>query len=119
MYRISMKDMEFYGYIGCNRDEKENGQVFIVTCDMYFDDLAGAHTDRLEDTVNYAQVYDLIRDIVHDSDCNLIEHVADQIANEVLGKFLQVTKVEVSLSKPGAPIDGIFSSMEAGAVIER
>ena len=64
MDHVKMCDMEFYGFTGCLPEEKEKGQIFVVTCDMGFEELPGAKTDELSGTVDYSEVYELIKDIV-------------------------------------------------------
>ena len=112
MDHVKMCDMEFYGYTGCLPEEKEKGQVFIVTCDMGFNEIPGAVTDKLEDTVNYAEVYELIKDIVTTGRGNLIENLAYNIAGCVLGFSNLIDEVTITVSKPQAPVEGIFRTME-------
>ncbi len=113
---IRMCDMEFYGYTGCLPEEKVNGQTFVVTCIMNCDNLPGCVTDNLEDTVNYAEVYEVIKNITEASHCNLIEHLAYEIAGEVLKVSSLITEVKIIVSKPQAPIDGKFRTMETEVV---
>lgn len=112
MQIIRMCDMEFYGYTGFLSEEKENGQVFCVSCELRFDDILGAKTDRLEDTVDYSDVYDIVRDITENSSFNLIEHLAYVIGGTVLEKYSDIREITVTVSKPDAPIDGMFRTME-------
>lgn len=113
MYTINMRDMEFYGYIGCFPEEKANGQPFIVSCELKFDDIVGAHTDNLTDTVNYAEVYELIKEEVTTSKCDLIEYLSETLCNKILDSYHEVFSVKITVSKPQAPIDGKFGSMIA------
>lgn len=109
---IRMCDMEFYGYTGCLPEEKINGQTFIISCEMTCDDLPGTVTDELTDTVNYAEVYEVIKKETEESHCNLIEHLAHVIATKVLKVSNLITEVKITVSKPQAPIDGKFRTME-------
>ena len=76
MDRISLKEMKLFGYTGCLPEEKKNGQYFYVSIDMFCKDIPGALTDDLNDTVNYADVYEIAKSIVEGSDCNLIEYLS-------------------------------------------
>ena len=67
-----------------------------------------------EDTVNYAQLYRLTRDIVEGPSCRLLEAVAARIAATVLGQT-PVAAVRVRLRKPEVPIKG---SILAAAAVE-
>lgn len=109
---IRMKEMEFYGYTGCLPEEKVNGQTFVITCEMNCDSIPGCETDELEGTVNYAEVYEVIKDEVESSHCNLIEYLANNLAKKVLAISDLITEVKIIVSKPQAPIDGKFKTME-------
>ena len=109
---ITLKNMDFFGHTGDLPEEKENGQLFTVTAELYFDEIKGAETDRLEDTVNYAEVYDLIKDIVANDNSDLIEHLAKKIADVILDLAPECVKTAVTVSKPEAPLDGIFETMQ-------
>ena len=117
--KIFMRDMEFYGYIGCLPFEKENGQRFVISCEMELSDMTGAESDSLEDTVNYAEVYDLIKDKTENARCDLIERLADDLAESVLLSSPLIAKATVRVSKPDAPIDGKFGAMEAEVTAQR
>lgn len=112
-FSIKMSSMEFYGYTGCLPEEKENGQIFIIDCEMMFDELPGAVNDRLEDTVDYSKVYEVIKDITENNCFDLIEHLAYEIAGKVLETDGLIREVRIRVSKPDAPIDGVFGAMEA------
>ena len=114
---IRMCDMEFYGYTGCLPEEKIQGQNFVITCTMVCDSLPGTVTDELSDTVNYAEVYEIIKKETEESHCNLIEHLAYVIANKVLKVSELISEVTIKVSKPEAPIDGKFKAMETEVTV--
>jgi len=111
MDKIILKDMEFMGLTGCLPEEKVNPQPFIITVEMFFENIKGTLTDNLDDTVNYALVFDAVKDVVENRSFNLIERMAQVIADESLG-ISKAKKVIVKVSKPKAPIEGTFDSME-------
>ena len=109
---IRMKGMEFYGHTGCLPEEKENGQKFVVTCEIFFDSIRGKITDDLNDTCDYSMLYGRIKDIVEDDRSDLIEHLAYKIADDVRKNARNSSMVRVKVSKPDCPIDGVFDTME-------
>ena len=119
MDHIVMSEMRFHGYVGVFPEEKERGQIFIVSCDMLFDKIPGAVTDRLEDTVDYAAVYEVIKEEVTTSKCDLIEHLAYEIAGKVLKVSDLIKSVEITVSKPEAPVNGNFKTMLTRITRER
>lgn len=109
---ITLKNMDFFGHTGVLPKEKENGQLFTVTAELFFDEISGAETDRLEDTTNYAELYDLIRELVENDRSDLIEHLAKKICDVILDYSPECIKTAVTVSKPDAPVDGIFETMQ-------
>lgn len=117
MDHLRMVDMEFYGYTGCLPEEKENGQTFVVTVDMACNRIPGSVTDNLNDTINYAELYELIKNLVTTSKGDLIENLAYEIGGVVLNYSDIPDSVSVTVSKPQAPVVGSFKTMET--TIER
>lgn len=112
MDHLRMCDMEIKGYTGCLPSEKENGQVFVISIDMGFEHIPGAMTDELEGTVDYSALYEVVRERVASSRGNLIENLAWNIAGDVLAFSPLPEQVEVTVSKPQAPVDAKFRTME-------
>lgn len=97
--------MEFYGYHGVNQEEKIQGQKFVVDLEINCSLLLPGQTDDLNDTVNYSQVYKLIKSIVEGPSQNLIESVAENIAYRILNET-SADEVTVKVSKLQPPIKG-------------
>ena len=117
--RICLKGMSFYGYTGVFDFEKENGQRFIVDLTLCFTENQAVRTDALSDTVHYGEVFEVVRDITATGRFDLIEHLAGTIVSAVLEKFPLICAAEVVVSKPDAPVDGIFESMSVHVFRER
>lgn len=99
--------MEFHGYHGVNPEERNIGQRFIVTLRIHGNFRVPGESDNLEDTINYSEVYELVRKVVEGKAHNLIESVAETIAKHILSSFqtvavtVQVTKQLTSTRKQG------------------
>ena len=76
--------MEFEGHTGCFDFEKKDGQKFIVSLDICLDRIKGCYTDELSDTVDYAKIYDITKDIVTSDKGNLIESLAQKISDKIM-----------------------------------
>lgn len=107
---INLEGMEFFGYHGVIPEENKLGQRFIVDVCMYLDLRKAGKRDDLTETVNYAEVYHKVKAIVEGKPVKLIETLADRIAAAILCSDL-VSSVQVTVSKPGAPINGIFGNV--------
>lgn len=108
MDEIILKDLEFYGYHGVLSEEKKLGQKFLVDLIMGLDLFEAGKQDNLQATVNYAQVYSGIKAIVEEKNFDLIEALAEEIADYILINFKRVQWVKVEVKKPQAPIPAVF-----------
>ena len=117
MDRIQLTGMEFKGYHGCLPAERQAGQIFFLDLVLEMDLRPAGESDRLDKTVNYAEVFETVRSVVEGEPLNLIEAVAEKTASEVLAKFAELQAVEVTVHKPYAPIDGKFR--DASVTIRR
>jgi dihydroneopterin aldolase len=70
-------------------------------------------SDNLADTISYAQVYDLVREIVEGESYRLIETLAETIAQKTLAVF-SADAVMVRVKKQPPPIDAVvdFAGVE-------
>lgn len=104
MDRIRIRDLQIYSYHGVNTQEKEMGQRFIVSIDIFLDLRKAGVSDNLINTVNYAQLcYDVEKEF-NSEKLDLIEAAAEKVAAFVLKNYGQVEKVIVEIKKPWAPI---------------
>lgn len=106
---ITIEGMEFYAYHGVFPEEKKLGQKFIVDLVMDLDLRQAGKSDRLEDSINYPKVISLVESIVCSMQYNLLEALAEKIADEILEQFSRVQKIRVKVKKPHAPIPIRFS----------
>lgn len=92
--------------------EKEKPQVFIIDLFINCDLRTAGRTDNLADTLDYAEVYAEVGRIVQEKSFNLLEALAQAIADRILG-FEMVKKVKVIVKKPNPPIEGVFDFFAA------
>lgn len=117
MDKVVLVGMEFYGYHGCLPTEREQGQRFVVDAELFLELRQAGKSDALQDTVNYADVFEQIRRIVEGEPKQLIEAVAERIAETVLREFPPIQRILLTLHKPEAPIPGKFR--DVAVTIER
>ncbi len=111
MDKIVIKDLEIYAYHGVFEEEKKKGQPFIITAELRLDLRDAGMTDDLEKTVNYAEVCELISQVMLEEKYNLIEAAAENIANTILIKYDKIKSVRIIIKKPEAPIDMSFDTV--------
>lgn len=109
MDKIILKGLIFYAYHGVLDEEKRLGQKFIIDIELKCDLTKAGLSDDVNDTINYAEVYNLVKEIVEVNKFNLIEKLADVCAQEILAKFTDAEEVIIKVKKPQAPVEGLFS----------
>jgi dihydroneopterin aldolase len=100
--------MKFYGYHGVLPEEQENGQDFYIDVEMSLDLKKPGKTDELSDTVNYAEVYGIIKYVTKSYKFRLIEKLAERISREILSSYDKIYEIMVRVKKPEAPLTGEF-----------
>jgi len=102
--RIRIKDLEIYSYHGVNIQEKEMGQRFVISLDIFFDLRKAGKSDNIADTVNYTQLcYDVESEFNREK-LDLIETAAENVAEYVLKNYGLIERISVEIKKPWAPI---------------
>ena len=103
---LELEGMEFHAHHGCLEREKIAGNDFVVDFRGEMDMSAAAESDRLEDAVNYALIYDVVaEEMAKPSD--LLEHVAGRIVKALEARFPEFTSFSVRVSKRRPPVSGI------------
>jgi 7,8-dihydroneopterin aldolase/epimerase/oxygenase len=106
MDKITLKNMKFYAYHGVLEEEQQNGQHFYIDVEMFCDVREAGVKDDLEKTVNYAAVYDIIKNTTINNKFRLIECLADRISREIMSSYVEIQEIIVRVRKPEAPING-------------
>jgi dihydroneopterin aldolase len=104
---IHLRGLEFYAYHGVLPEEQVLGQRFLIDMDLFSDLSQAGTSDQVVDTIHYGEVYQVIKACVTGENHQLLEHLAEDIAQRVLGQF-SCTSIRVEVHKPQAPIPGIF-----------
>jgi 7,8-dihydroneopterin aldolase/epimerase/oxygenase len=94
--------------------ERRVKQTVIIDLEMAADIRRAAASDRIEDTIDYKKVAKRLLQFVGDSQFNLVETLAEQIARVIVTEF-GVSWVKVRLNKQGA----IRGARDVGIEIER
>lgn len=102
--QIVLTGIHGFGYHGLFEHERKDGQDFFVDLTLSVDLSAAAQSDLIDDTVNYAEITDLVVEEITSSPVNLIEKLASRIAERVLNQHLKVQTVVVTVHKPQEPV---------------
>ena len=111
---IFLHDLTMETIIGIYDWERKEKQSIVLDLDMGADIAAAAQTDAIEDTLNYKAVAKRLIDFVGDSEFQLVETLAERVADIVLTEF-EVKWVRLRVNKKGA----VRYAGDVGVVIER
>ena len=100
---ITLYRMRFHAYHGVLPQERLVGNDYEVTVVMDVDISKAALSDNVADTVNYAEVYEVIQKVMSEP-CHLLERVAWRISEALLSRFSTLDAVEVSITKLNPPM---------------
>lgn len=99
MLAVYIKGLVIQAKHGVNPSEKEHAQRFIFNVELTVADNRAGTSDDLADTINYSEVKKAIIDIAQSNSFNLIEKLAQAVADRILADG-RVKKVIVSIDKP-------------------
>jgi dihydroneopterin aldolase len=104
--RILLQDLVFYGYHGVKPAEKSLGQRFGVDLEIETDLGPAGRSDDLTLTVDYGEVFRVVRELVEGPSRDTLEALAEAMAAALLERFGRIRSVVVRVRKPSAPIAG-------------
>lgn len=116
MGRIAINGMRFYAHHGCFSEERSIGTFFLVDLQLEVDTKRAEGSDSIDDTVNYLEVYQVVRQEM-DKPSNLLERVARRVGEAVLSKFTDTKMVVVKISKLNPPLGGQMDSVSVEIVL--
>ena len=111
---IFIRDLVLNGLIGVHTREKKKPQRLRINLDLAVKETPTVTEDRLADVVSYEDVADSIRVLVASGHVNLVETLAERIADKCLYDE-RVQAVRVRIEK----LDVFEDAASAGVEIER
>ena len=102
---IELEGMRFWAYHGCLESERSKGNLFLVDFNGEVDLRKASESDNLEDTVNYGEIYQVVKAEM-EIPSDLLEHVAGRIVRALEVKFPVFVRFSIRVSKQMPPVDG-------------
>lgn len=100
-WEIKLERLATTGIIGVYRWERKQEQTLYVSLVLTADLAAAAEQDDVALTIDYQEVANAVHEVVAAREAKLIEHLAKQIADQLMARF-PITAVEVQVDKPDA-----------------
>lgn len=111
---VFVRDLKVGTVVGIYAWERKIRQTVSIDLDMANDNRVPAASDDIQDAVDYKSVSKRVITMVEEAEYNLVETMAEDIANIILDEF-SIPWVRVRVAKPGA----VRGSKEVGVQIER
>ncbi|MBW8762693.1 MAG: dihydroneopterin aldolase [Microbacterium sp.] len=108
--QIALTGLTVFGRHGVYDHERENGQEFTIDVRLAMQLRDAAASDDVADTVHYGELAEKIAAVVAGEPVNLIETLAERIADVVLDDP-RVQFASVTVHKPHAPIPLTFADV--------
>lgn len=117
--RIFIRSLTLHAYHGIMPHEGRVGQTFMIDLDLDIDLSEAARSDKVRDTVSYADVAQHVEKAFTSQRFRLIEAAGGAVADAVLAAFPRVLTIAVTIHKPHAPIAATFSDVGVTLVRSR
>jgi len=96
---LELEGLAICGRHGVLEDERRDGQEFLY--DIRMDVVDAGASDRIEDAVDYREVADCVRKLSDSRDFNLIEALAQAVADALVERFpVRSVRVQVTKTNP-------------------
>lgn len=103
--KIYLRNMRFHAFHGVLPQEGIVGNDYLVNLVLDYDFSSAMKTDDLQGTLNYAEVYQKVREEMA-VPSKLLEHVAGRIAHRLFSDFPEIQKLQLSITKVNPPMGG-------------
>ena len=111
---VFIRELRADTVIGVYDWERRIRQTVVMDLELASDNRRAAAGDRIEDAIDYAAISQRVLSFIEVSEFQLIETMAEQVANIILDEFA-VPWLRVRLAKPGA----VSQARDVGVLIER
>ena len=100
---VFLKNVRFRAFHGVLPQERLVGGDFLLNLRVGYPIEKGMESDEVEDTLNYAALFDLVRQEMN-KPSQLLEHVAGRIVKTIMEAFPAVSSVDLELTKLNPPM---------------
>lgn len=105
MITVHLHNLHFNSFHGIHEEEKILGNEYVVDASVEFHEERAVITS-IHDTINYVDIYNIIKERMSIS-TPLLETIVMDIGNKIHNEFPQVRSINISLKKMHPPIEGI------------
>ena len=100
--RIYLKNVRFHAYHGVLQQERIVGNDYVVNLVVDYDFTSAMETDELFATINYAELYEIIKEEMAISS-KLLEHVVGRIGKRLFSEYSAIRQIQLAITKENPP----------------
>ncbi len=100
---ITLNNLHFHAFHGVMPQERLVGNDYLLTLRIGYDVSQAMESDDVADTLNYAEVYQVVAKEM-DIPSSLLEHVAARIGRKLFEKFPDILSITIQLTKRNPPM---------------
>lgn len=104
MDKIHIKNLEVFAKHGVFPEENVLGQKFVISAVLYTSTREAGKRDDLTKSIHYGEVGQFITEFMKQNTFQLLEAVAERLAEELLLRTEHLEKVSLEIKKPWAPV---------------
>lgn len=114
-YRVALEDVRFFAYHGLFPEERILGNWFVLSV-CVSKEAKSLTFDKLDQTFDYGQIYTICQEVMADP-VDLLETVAQRIADRIKKTFNDMSRYEIQISKEQPPL-GMLGGKSSVSLIE-
>jgi dihydroneopterin aldolase len=107
---IAVNRLVLQGFHGVMEQERINGNTFEISVELFYPIEKAMMSDDVEDTLNYAQVVDIIKQ-VNAVPSKLLENFIYRLRCSLLAQFPAITGGSITIAKLTPPISAEMASV--------
>jgi 7,8-dihydroneopterin aldolase/epimerase/oxygenase len=100
---VEISGLSLYTHMGVSPAEREIGQRLLIDLRLDVGECDATVTDRIEDTVDYGEVCDVVNLVAHQREYRTLERFCTAVADRLIERY-ELQSVWVKAAKPEPPI---------------
>lgn len=97
--KIEITDLHVQMRIGCTEEERSKPQDIAFDVSIYFDARLACQSDKLEDTIDYLQIRELIHHMSKEYRGSMVEHFSSKCMHAMFDQFLLAEEIHFKIKK--------------------
>lgn len=100
---VLLENLKLYAYHGVGEQERLVGNHYLINLKIKIDVTKAVQSDCLNDTISYAEVFEIVKEEMAISS-KLLEHAAGRIISALRKRYPIIQRIELKLSKNNPPM---------------